>query len=284
MAESAEAKSDKYATRLTLAVEHLRGNVKWTLVAFGAIGTTLLAGSQLSNLGKFNYDEPRLWLALLCAMLALGAAAYAVRSASAVAYSGYTELYSLQQSDIEYIEHNNALLEGFANVDALKREYEKAIKTRHRNLMNPNSEPGALADDKIWYFYLDGLVDKVLSYIRYNRIQQQVDRSRTELAAASIVAAIGLVGFAWAANPSAEHATVVLKAPPSEARLALTSAGKTTLAPVLGAPCVALDRIEVIVLSVTTAGSEVITAKTKDCPVARFTLTDALGKLAATSP
>jgi hypothetical protein len=99
-----------------------------------------------------------------------------------------------------------------------------------------------------------------------------------------MVAAIGLVGFAWAANPQVEQPIVVLKAPASEARLALTVAGKTALAPVLGASCVAIDRIDVIVLTVTTAGSEVVSAKTKDCPVARFTLTDALGKLSSTAP
>ena len=279
MAESTEAKSDKYAARLTQAVEHLRGNVKWTLLAFGAIGTTLLAGSQLSNLGKFGYDEPRLWFALGCALLAMAASAYAVASALAVAYSGYTELYGLDEADIAYVQHNKALLEGFASVDALRREYEKATEKRHRHLMNPETDAGELADDKIWYFYLDGLVDKVLSYIRYNRIQQQVDRSRTQLTVASVVAALALIGFAWAANPSAEQPALVLRSPASQAKL--SASGKATLTPVLGADCAARATIDVIVLNVTTSGSEVVTLASKDCPVARFTLTSGMGKLAS---
>ena len=114
MPEGDSAKADKYESQLAQAVEHLRGNVKWTLIAFGAIGTTLLAGSQLSNLGKFQWTEPRLWVALLCALVALGVAAYAVRSALVVAYTGYVELNSLTDEDIAYVERNPALLKDSA--------------------------------------------------------------------------------------------------------------------------------------------------------------------------
>jgi hypothetical protein len=71
-----------------------------------------------------------------------------------------------------------------------------------------------------------------------------------------------------------------LKRPPaSAARLTLTAAGKTTLTPVIGEKCAALTSIDVIVLSVTTSGSEVVTLSSGDCPVARFTLTNVLGSL-----
>jgi len=283
MAENTNGKPDKYAERLTQAVEQLRSNVKWTLAAFGAIGTTLLAGSQLSNLGKFDINEPRLWVALACAMAALGAAAFAVRAALKVAYTGDTELSRLDQTDIAYAERESALLEGFGTVEALRAAYYACIATRHQNLV-AGAKLAVLQSDKATFLYLDGLVDSVLSYIRYNRIRQEAEKSTKALTAASIVAAIGLVGFAWAANPAKENPTVVLRAPVSEARVTLTEAGKRTLAPVLGAACVAMDRIDVIVLNVTIAGSEVVTLKAKDCPVARITLTDSLGKLLSTPP
>ena len=284
MANDDGLKPDKYEVQLKQAIDDLRGNAKWALVAFGAIGTTLLAGSQLSNLGKFQTDNLRLWAAVLFAVLALGAATYAVRSAMAVAYTGSVELYNLEEADIAYLARNPAILEGFGSLDNLKQRFEEAIAWRYAALVRGESTADMLERYEHWYEYLDGVVDKVLAYIRYNSIKTQSERSRHELTAASIVAAIGLVGFAWAANPAVEHPIVVLKALPSEARLALTSAGKTTLAPVLGTSCVALDRIEVIVLNATTAGSEVVTAKTKDCPIVRFTVSDTLGKLAATSP
>ena len=131
-----------------------------------------------------------------------------------------------------------------------------------------------------WYRYVDSLVDKVLSYVRYNRIRQQVERSRGELTIASVVTAAALVGFAWAANPGPDQQIVVLQSPASAAKLALSETGKATLTPMLGAKCVALPVIEIVVLNVTTSGSEVLTLASKDCPVARFTLTGAMGKLA----
>jgi hypothetical protein len=280
MPESDAAKSDKYESRLTQAVEQLRGNVKWTLVAFGAIGTTLLAGSQLSNLGKFPYDEPRLWLALGCALAALGVAAYAVRSALAVAYTGYVEFSNLSDDDIAYVQRNPALLEGFGTIADLRDAYDAAIASRHDGFF-AGLTLEQLQINENWYRYVDSLVDKVLSYVRYNRIRQQVERSRTELTVASVVTAAALVGFAWAANPGIEAQTVLLQSPASPAKLTLSTAGKVALTPLLGAKCVALPAIDVLLLNVTTTGSEVATVASKDCPLARFTLTGAMGKLAS---
>jgi hypothetical protein len=284
MPENSSSAQDKYEARLSQAVDNLRGNVKWTLVAFGAIGTTLLAGSQLSSLGKFEVDAPRLWFAVAFALVALGAAAWAVRSSLAAAYAGYTEFYDLDPADVAYVEKNKALLEGFGSIKALRTAYEDCIAKRHADLTAENKNMAAINSNEIWFNYLDGLVDNVLSYIRYNRIRTQVDRSRRELSGASIVVGAALVGFAWAANPGVEHPTVLLKAPVSEARMTLTDVGKRTLAPLLGADCVKLDRIDVLVLGVTTSGSEVLTTRTKDCQYARFTLTDPWGKLEPRGP
>ena len=66
MPEGDSAKADKYELQLAQAVEHLRGNVKWTLIAFGAIGTTL-SRIAAPKLGIFQ-TELRLWVALFCAL------------------------------------------------------------------------------------------------------------------------------------------------------------------------------------------------------------------------
>ena len=42
MPDDTNPQGSKYDVRLTKSVEDLRSNAKWTLVAFGAIGTTLL--------------------------------------------------------------------------------------------------------------------------------------------------------------------------------------------------------------------------------------------------
>lgn len=279
MADSDGAGLDTYGSRVTRAIDDLRGNVKWTLVAFGAIGTTLLAGSQLSNLGKFNADDARLWVALACALIALGAASYAVYSALKVAYPGYTEFYHLEASDRAHAEQNPALLEGFKTVADLKVAYDKATAERHKALIAPEKDMALIESNQTWFEYLDNLVDDVVTYVRYDRIRAQAERTRFELTVTSIIAAFALVGFAWAANPKVEQSSVILQSPASEATLSLTASGKTILAPLLGARCTSLDHLQVIVFGVTASGSDVVSLKSKDCSVARFTINDALGKL-----
>jgi hypothetical protein len=273
------AEIDTYSSRVTLAIDYLRGNVKWTLVAFGAIGTTLLAGSQLSNLGKFAVTDLRLWVALACAFVALGTASYAVYLALKVAYTGHTEFYHLDASDIAHAEKNPALLEGFGKVADLKAAYEKAVADRHSALTAPVKDIKLIESNQTWFEYLDNLVDDVVSYVRYNRIREQAEKTRVELTVTSIIAAFALVGFAWAANPKVESSSIVLQSPPSEATLSLTATGKLVLTPLLGAHCTALDHIPVVVISVAASGNDVVSVKSKDCALARFTITDALGKL-----
>src|SRR5215471_18609429 len=131
MPDETNSTGSKYDIRLTKSVEDLRSNAKWTLLAFGAIGTTLLAGSQLSNLGKFGLSDPRLLVAVGCAILAMAAATFAVWSALKVANTGYVEFYHLEPGDAAYVERNAALLEGFGTVQRLRQAYDKAISDRH---------------------------------------------------------------------------------------------------------------------------------------------------------
>ncbi len=280
----ADSSPDKYEARWTQAADYLRGSIKWTLLAFGAIGTTLLAGSQLSNLGKFSAGEPRLWLALAFALAALLAAAYAMHSALRFLYTGHTEFYRLASDEIADIEKNKALLEGFISVKALRTAYEECISVRHSKIMAAKMNARELKSAETLYHYLDGVIDKVVSHVRNYRMRQEVKRTRKELTRASMAAAVALLGFAWAANPAIEKPAIVLQAPASEARVALTETGRQKLAPVIGANCVATGPIGVIVLSITTEGSEVISLKTKDCPIKRFTLNDSLGKLSVAPP
>src|SRR5437868_2973628 len=134
MPEGNESKQDKYGPRLKESVEQLRGNVKWTLLAFGAIGTTLLAGSQLSNLGKFHYGDSRLWLALACALIALFAAAYAVNVALKVANTGHVDINRLTAADQDYISNSTGLLGGYASTDQLRQQYLNRIEERFQHL------------------------------------------------------------------------------------------------------------------------------------------------------
>jgi hypothetical protein len=284
MADKAEPKAEQYEASVTQAIDALRGNVKWTLISFGAIATTLLAGSQLSNIGRFHLNEPRFLFGAGCALIALVAAAYAVNSAMKVAYAGYTEFFDLGDEQRNFVQRNPALLEGFANVSALSLAYQRCIEERHQELIAAQPDPRNLRDNEIWFNYLSRLVGRIVAYVRYDVIKAQAEVSRRELRYASVIAGATLIGFAWAANPKAEQGAVILQSPTSAATLKLTDQGKAVLSPVIGAQCAAQDRIDVIVLNVATTGSDVITLKSKNCQLARFTISDALGRLTPTAP
>lgn len=175
-------------------------------------------------------------------------------------------------------------MEGFGSVENLRNWYDTVINERHACVTHAPVYQATQESYETWFNYLDGLVDNVVSYIHYNQIRTQSEESRSKLFRASIVAAVALLGFAWAANPKAEQAAVVLQSPTSAAALKLTDQGKSVLSPVIGAQCAAQDRIDVIVLNVATTGSDVITLKSKNCQLARFTISDALGRLTPTAP
>jgi hypothetical protein len=281
MPDDTTSQANKYDLRITQSVDDLRSNAKWTLVAFGAVGTTMLAGSQLSSIGKFPLDEPWLWLALGCAAAALIAATVAIGSAWRVATAGYVEIDYLTPADREFVTRNPALLEGFGTIDNLRAWYHFAIQQRFEALTQPQVDLHDLDNSEAWLLYLDNLVDNVTSFIHYNKIRVQSERSRSVLIVATVVSAVALLAFVWAANRTELPATVVLTSPTSEAVLTLTEAGKAALTPLLGKSCAANSRIEVIALSVAATGTDVVTRKTKDCPLVRFTVTDALGKLSS---
>jgi hypothetical protein len=273
--------SDKYADRIAESVDLLRGNVRWTLIAFGAIATILLAGSQLSTIGHFEWNSARFLIGLVAAAVALGAAALAVNSALAVAYAGYTELETLSQEDIDFINANLPLLEGYSNVGALKHAYAQAINDRFSAFNAPKKEAAVIAGHERWYHYIDSLVDKVLSYVRYNRIRVESDRSRRKIFWASLIAGFSLIVFAWAANPPAEAPSKVTQDPPMGAGLEFTAEGKTMLASTLGLSCVSNAKIGVILLGMTDGKLDMVSVKSGDCPVARFTVTPEIGHLLA---
>jgi hypothetical protein len=284
MADDEPASSNnKYDQRITQSVNDLRSNAKWALVAFGAIGTTLLAGSQLSSIGRFTCNDPRLWLALVCAGAALLAAAAAVYVTLRVANAGYTEITDRTAADDQFVAHNPFLLEGFGTVDNLLAWYDAAIDRRFGIMMQDPIPAADLDNIEGWLRYLDGVVDNVTSLIRYNRIKRQSDAAKTVLIAATLIAAIAILGFAWAANPKADQPIVVMQSPTSQARLTLTEEGKRALAPLLGAACVAQDHVDVIVLSLGPSGNDVVSVKSKDCKLARFSVGDTLGKITPAS-
>jgi hypothetical protein len=64
--------------------QRIRDAAKWLIGSAAAVGAALIAGSQLSSIGQLEFGWPtsdaaaRLWVAVLGAMLAIGAVAVAI--------------------------------------------------------------------------------------------------------------------------------------------------------------------------------------------------------------
>ncbi len=206
------------------------------------------------------------------------------RCVASLNVAGVNLLRATKRRDIKVIRQNNAYRSCACWGLGLRIAYEECIRVRHSKITAAKMNAAEVQRAETLYHYLDGVVDKILSHVRNYRMRQEVRRTRKELTFASIAAAVAPIGFAWAANPAVEKPAIVLEAPASEARVALTETGRQKLAPVIGANCVATGLIGVIVLNITIEGFEVVSLKTNDCRIKRFTLNDSLGKISVGPP
>lgn len=72
------------ATGYAQQLETLRSAARWLLAAFAAVAGALAAGLQLANIGQLTPHSWRLYAALAATFVALGAAGFMIKEASAV--------------------------------------------------------------------------------------------------------------------------------------------------------------------------------------------------------
>lgn len=189
------------------SVDAMRATSRWTLAAFAAVGTVLVAGSQLSSIGRFEGDDRRLWVAIFALSLVLGIAGLAVWFVIAVETAGETSLADLVRQDARpssadavFLRDNPALLGGFPSVKALDEAYRVAISRRYEAIATGSQEDIDAAQQ--WVMFLgDVVIFPLLSATRYHRVRCTFDRWAKPIVVAAIVAGIAVGAFAWAANP-----------------------------------------------------------------------------------
>lgn len=180
----------------------IRSAAKWFITGIGAIGAVLVAGSQVSSLGALTVDSPRLWIAAAGVVLGLAAVLVAMWSVvdvlagrlwtwdDVVAACSESQPESLDRTEIrrrkfvrEWIAQNPSALGSYESVQHIKTEYDNADpEDEHINdlteLMSELADKAATVDlDARWL------------------------RLRRTIAVGVAIGAIGVVVFAWAANP-----------------------------------------------------------------------------------
>jgi hypothetical protein len=254
------------------AVTNYRETAKWILSVFAAIAGVLLAGLQLSNLGKA--DAPYLTIAAIAAAFALGAVGAIIWLATTVLASGVVTETSLRayprtvgSKDINL--NDKLLLDGYDTVVAFLDDYTIIGAQYEQARKNNDQATVTRLTPKIKQ--LVQTRSTLLPIARYAIVLRSFNVAMRWMFVCGIVAAIAIGVFAWATNQKSVTNTI-FQEPPSTAAVTLTTTGQAALKDSLGADCVAQPQVAVILLSVADGKFEVVTIPSNICQVAKFTV------------
>jgi hypothetical protein len=311
------ARDEPPANPFQLANTQLRDVAKWLIGAFAAVGTVMLAGTQLSSLGALSTERPgRLVTATVAAVVVVLAtlrAIFLLTKVLTLQFSGLHDLVrvSREREMAEVLRADSGYLAGRANVGQLLHDYEEArneerrARARRQELeqeaVGHTTVPGdlaarlatakaqeELADRRTTY--LQGFVLTLVRMTGYFQVRRTFEDVRRGVLLMAMLSAFGLIAFAWAANPpkedAASEASPVVRPAPAQAVLVLTAAGRSELEAVLGEECAALagsSGVPVVALAADDDGSEVVVLGEEPCATNRLHVAADLGRLVPTN-
>lgn len=288
MSDTSSGSGSSSAGSLGAAGDRIRETAKWLTVSLAAIAGILLAGTQLSSFGKLPAGSDRFWVAIIgIALGAIGTGLILGFSVWVATARGQSLAELAQDDDLGQSSQEHAswprvralkdevLLQGFADVHALKEDYLEALRA-YRAPTRTDSDVTAVRQ-------LSGVVQNVLTVAVYLRLVFRWRLASVFIALGAAVAGAGVVGFVWAANPPPAAAASMVtpgfldKAEPKT--LVLTQQGAAALKKDIGsAACAVTTTVEVDVLASTDSGADVLVDQ-PGCPKARFIVTSFWGHI-----
>jgi Pentapeptide repeats (8 copies) len=171
----------------------IRSAAKWFIAGLGAIGAVLVAGSQVSSLGALDPETGRLWIAVAGVAVGLGAVLFAMWAVVDIlasrqwTWDAVVRASTSSSSDgrpvRDWLAANPSALGGYTSVDDINVTYENADEE------DPDL-PALVA-------LMTAVTDKVATV----DLDRRWLRVRWRIAAGVTFGAIGILVFAWAANP-----------------------------------------------------------------------------------
>jgi hypothetical protein len=198
---------------LDVANGRIREAAKWLVASAAAVGAAMIAGSQLSSIGELDVgwptsvDRARLWVALLGAVAGLGAVVFAIWTAVQVLLPKLVLISELSEawdneSDplapaVQQFKRNAKYLQGFDTP-------AEVIEARE-NLVAKQRDPAIDAQAKAMLSERIGRIDERITAIEDTAVHEALKGAFAQilrkLLIATAISAIGIVAFAWAANP-----------------------------------------------------------------------------------
>ena len=179
-------------TSLAADRELIRSAAKWFIGGLGVIGGVLVAGSQISDLGALDPASVRFWIAVFGVTCGLGAVMFAMWGVVDILASRQwtwdaVVLASGSASDggviKSWIESNPSILGGYESVESINAFYVGA-----------DPEDAELPA-------LTALMTEITDKVASADLDHRWLNLRRRIAAGVSVGALGLLLFAWAANP-----------------------------------------------------------------------------------
>ncbi|MFJ5798476.1 pentapeptide repeat-containing protein [Streptomyces decoyicus] len=194
------------------ANDKIRSAAKWLLASSAAVGAALLAGSQLSNIGKLAPSEGRFWWAIAGSVVGLVAVIVAIWLATrillpiTVTIDQMVRQWEHPKQDlapaVRFFKNDTSYLEDYGSTPEGLKDQQKQTEDRLTAAGQRRDQPAIDA----------GLVDRanlaaaVLQFeqlAQYKVLEGRFRRTLRWLILVTAMAAAGIVVFAWASNPPA---------------------------------------------------------------------------------
>lgn len=242
------------------AIDRYRDLAKYAIGIFGAVGGLMLAGIQLTSLGKLSVDDTpgRLVVAVLGLGVALGAIVWVITSAAKVLRPIEMSLQDIDAdpSLVAYVNGRRALLGGAESLDDAKRMADSSLLDD--------------AERQRWQAVLGNVVEAAA----LRRAQQRFDTAWSRMWWGAGIGAVTILAFAWAANPPKpeEKDSPIVSPAPASAVVMLTEDGRSALRDALGETCDSSQPLNALAIGGTETRPKVVTLSTKNCNPATFVL------------
>jgi hypothetical protein len=212
---------DELRDPLERANQRIRDAAKWLLASSAAVGAALIAGSQLSSIGKLELAWPtsvataRLWVAIVGAMVGLAAVVFALWTAVGIMLPRQILVADI---DAAWQAMDARERHELTPVAAFFRRYAKylqgfdspaAVIAHRASLVRRYEQTPAGADADQLKAEIDDMDSRIAAIEDmgvHEALKAQFRASLRRLLVAGAVAALGIVAFAWAANPPASPA------------------------------------------------------------------------------
>jgi nicotinamide riboside transporter PnuC len=263
------------------AADRIRETAKWLTVSLATVGGVLIAGSQLSSLGKLQPSSSRFMVAVIGGSLAAAAAVTILAFAIWVATTPRVSLPTLvtrPPAGLNDTLTDPRFLNGRDKIEELNSAFIAALRARKEAFAALKHEPSEqnnlrfrIADAEV--VSLSSAVDSLLAVVMYMRLAYRWRRAGGALLVCGILAAAGIGAFAWAANPpdnvKASMATPSVLTTPETVSVVLTAQGQQALSNALGPHCPVTSALRALSLGSTIAGPDVLIQQ-KGCNTTRF--------------